>query len=75
MANKRYKTHRGYTIICEGKGKGNAFPLQAWTSPYDSRRLRLPEFLDSRHMKVERLSALSTGRLYPLGDKPGTDLC
>jgi hypothetical protein len=24
-----------------------------------------PEFLDSRHMKVVRLSALRTGRLYP----------
>jgi len=75
MDNKRYKTHQGYTIIGKGKGKGNAFPLQAWTGPYDSRRLRLPEFLDSRHMKVEILSALSTGRLYPPGDKRGTHLC
>jgi hypothetical protein len=24
-----------------------------------------PEFLDKRHMKVARLSALRTGRLYP----------
>jgi uncharacterized Fe-S cluster-containing protein len=24
-----------------------------------------PEFLDNRHMKVVRLSALCTGRLYP----------
>jgi hypothetical protein len=24
-----------------------------------------PEFLDNRHMKVVRLSALRTGRLYP----------
>jgi hypothetical protein len=30
-----------------------------------SRRLRLAEFLDNRHMKVVRLSALRTGRLYP----------
>jgi hypothetical protein len=30
-----------------------------------SRGLSLPEFLDSPHMKVVRLSALSTGRLYP----------
>jgi hypothetical protein len=29
-----------------------------------SRRLKLPEFLDNRHMKVAMLSALSTGRLY-----------
>jgi hypothetical protein len=25
----------------------------------------VPEFLDNRHMKVVRLSALRTGRLYP----------
>jgi hypothetical protein len=29
------------------------------------RRLRLPGFLDSRHVKVVTLSALRTGRLYP----------
>jgi len=27
--------------------------------------LRLHEFLDSRHVKVSRLLALDTGRLYP----------
>jgi hypothetical protein len=29
-------------------------------------------FQDSRHMKVERLSDLHTGRLYPPGNIPGT---
>ena len=29
-------------MICEGKGK--AIPLQAWTDPEVSRRLRLPDF-------------------------------
>jgi len=32
-----------YTFY-KGKGKGKAIPLQAWTSPKGSRRLRLPEF-------------------------------
>jgi len=27
-----------------GKGKGKAIPLQAWTGPEGSRRLRLPHF-------------------------------
>jgi len=40
---------------------GKAIPLQAWTGPEDSRRLRLPTFQDNRHMKVVRLSALRTG--------------
>jgi hypothetical protein len=37
--------------------------------------LELPEFLDSRHMKVVRLSALSTGRPYRAGSIPGTHFC
>jgi hypothetical protein len=45
--------------------KGKAIPLQAWTGPEGSRRLRLPDYLDNRQMNVVRLSALSTGRLYP----------
>ena len=28
----------------KGKGKGKAIPLQAWTGPDGSRRLRLPDF-------------------------------
>ena len=31
----------------------------------DSKKLRLPEFLAGPHMKVEKLSALCTGCLYP----------
>jgi hypothetical protein len=45
--------------------EGKAIPLQAWTGPKGSRRLRLPEFLENRHMKVVMLSALRTGHLYP----------
>jgi len=43
------------------KGKGKDIPLQAWTGPEVSMRLRLPDFMKIWHMKV---SALSTGRLY-----------
>ena len=28
-----------------GKGKGKAVPLQAWTGPEGSRKLRLPDFV------------------------------
>jgi hypothetical protein len=48
------------------KGKCKALPLQTWTGPVGSRRLRLPKFLDNRHRKVVGLSAIRTGRLYPL---------
>jgi hypothetical protein len=28
----------------DGKGKGKAIPLRAWTGPEGSRKLRLPDF-------------------------------
>ena len=40
--------------------------VQAWTGSL---------FLDNRHMKVARFSALRTGLLYPPGNTPGTHLC
>jgi len=39
--------------------EGKAIPLQAWTGPEGSRRLRLPTFQDIWHTVVR------TGRLYP----------
>jgi len=32
------------TAVKKYKGKGKAIPLQAWTDPEGSRRLRLPDF-------------------------------
>jgi len=32
------------TILNKVKGKGKAIPLQAWTDPEGSRRVRLPDF-------------------------------
>ena len=48
-----------------GKGKGKTVPLQAWTGPEGSRKLRFPDFVTTAQ-GGGRLSALRTGRLYPL---------
>jgi len=48
------------------QGAGKAIPLQAWTGPEGSRRLRLPG---------GTLSALRTGRLYTAENIPGTHFC
>jgi len=42
---------------------GKAVPLQAWTGPEGSRKLRLPDIVTTAQ-EGGRLSALRTGRLY-----------
>jgi hypothetical protein len=39
-----------------------------WSCSSGSRKVRLPGFLENRHVIVVRLSTLRTGRLYPAGD-------
>ena len=38
------KVGHDHDIKTANKGKGKAIPLQAWTGPEGSRRLRLPDF-------------------------------
>jgi len=52
-----------------------ATPVNNWTDVWSSRRLRLPEFLHSQHMKVAKLSALCTGCLYPPRGTSCTHFC
>jgi len=47
------------------RSKGKADTQQARGVPEGSRRFKVPDFQDTRHMKVVRLSASRTGRLYP----------
>ena len=46
------------------RGESEAVPLQAWTGPEGSMKLRFPDFVTTEQ-DGGRLSALRTGRLYP----------
>ena len=47
------------------KGKGRAIPLQAWTGPEGSRRLRLPDFLTTAHESDKVVSPTNRPPLPP----------
>ena len=42
-----------------------SFPATGLDRPLGFQEVEAPEFLDNRHIKVVRLLALGTGRLYP----------
>jgi len=39
-----HKTYLAFQYTSRGKSKGKAIPLQAWTGPEGSRKLRLPNY-------------------------------
>jgi hypothetical protein len=53
--------------MCGGEDvflKGKCKSIHGWAGHQGCKRLRLPEFLFNRKMKVVQLSAFHTGRLY-----------
>jgi hypothetical protein len=50
-------------------------PTTGLDRPTGFQEVEAPRLLDNLHMKVVRLSALRTGRVYPPGNIPGTHFC
>jgi len=46
------------------KSKGKSFPLQAWSGPEGSRKLRFPDFVTTA-LDGGKVVSLTHGRLYP----------
>ena len=60
---KRSDVFRRPPVSYSVKGKGKAVPLQVWTGPEGSRKVRFPDFVTTAQ-DGGRLSALRTDRLY-----------
>ena len=58
----------------KGKGKGKAVPLQAWTGPEGSRKLRFPDFVTTAQDDGKVVSLTHRPPLPP-GNAPGTHFC
>ena len=57
-----------------GKGKGKAVPLQAWSGPEGSRKLRFPDFMTTAQDGGKVVSLMDRPPLTP-GNTPGTHFC
>jgi hypothetical protein len=62
----RYK----YTV----SGKGKAVPLQAWSDPEGSRKLRFPDYMTTAQDGGKFVSLTHRPPLTP-GNAPGTHFC
>jgi len=64
-------------VACENpqfKGKGKAVPLQAWTDPEGSRKLRFPDFITTAQDGGKVVSLTHRPPLPP-GNALGTHFC
>ena len=56
----------------KGKGKAKAVPLQAWSGPEGSRKLRFPDFMTTAQ-DGGKVVSLTHRPLLPPGNTPGTN--
>jgi hypothetical protein len=66
-------TMRQYISYLQGK-KGKAVPLQAWSGPEGSRKLRFPDYMTTAQDDGKVVSLTHRPPLPP-GNTPGTHFC
>jgi hypothetical protein len=62
-------------MYSSNKSKGKAVLVRAYYRTTGLQEFGARRLLGNRHMKVVKLSAVHTGRLYPQGNIPGTHFC
>jgi len=76
-ALKIFAPNRNHTLkgkITTVKGKDKAVPLQAWSGPEGSRKLRFPDFMKTAQDGGKVVSLTHRPPLRP-GNTPGTHFC
>jgi len=63
-----------HLCLCNFTGKGKAVPLQAWSGPEGSRKLRFPDFITTAQDGGKVVSPTHRPPLPP-GNAPGTHFC
>ena len=58
----------------QNKGKGKAVPLQAWSGPDGSRKLRFPDYMTAAQ-DGGKVVSLTHRPPVPPGNAPGTHFC
>jgi len=61
-------------VFLRGQNKGKAVPLQAWSGPEGSRKLRLPEFMTKALEGGKVVSLMHLPHLPP-ENSPDTHFC
>ena len=63
-----------YLFYVKVKGKGKAVPVQAWSGPEGSRKLRFPDYMTTEQDVGKVVSLTHRPPLLP-GNAPGTHFC
>ena len=63
-----------YYKLTNSIGKGKAVPLQAWSGPEGSSKLRFPDFM-TRAQDCGKVVSLTHRPPLPPGNAPGTHFC
>jgi len=69
-----HKVADGPERVQQGEGKDKAVPLQAWTRPEASRKLRLLDFV-TKSQDGGKVVSLTHRPTLPPGNNPGTHFC
>ena len=67
-------SHIGHDGRNPASVKGKAVPLQAWSGPEDSKKLKFPDFMTTAQ-KGGKVVSLTYRPLLPAGNTPDTHFC